>query len=98
MGRYVHVLRNNSGTDKVRRGQRTIKDVFDVLPVNEKVSPSHLNDTTVPACIDWRVACITARADVYTMMMGSLTDDQMRHSPDDVVEANVQSVRRINKC
>ena len=40
----------------------------------------------------WRAACITARADVYVMMMGSVTDDQKRHSPDYIDEADVQSV------
>ena len=35
----------------------------------------------------WGVACVTARADVYAMMMGSLTDDQILHNPHYVDEA-----------
>ena len=38
------------------------------------------------------VAYMTARADVYAVMMGSLTDDQTRHSPAYTDEANVQPV------
>ena len=43
----------------------------------------------------WGVACITARADVFTMMIGSLTRDQIRKGSPDYIhgidEANVQS-------
>ena len=36
----------------------------------------------------WGVACIAARAEVYAM--DSLTDDQKKHSPDYIDDANVQ--------
>ena len=41
----------------------------------------------------WGVALITARAGVHATMMGSLPDDQVRHSPDYryIDEATVQS-------
>ena len=37
----------------------------------------------------WVVASITARVDVYVMMVGSLTDDQIRHSPDYIDGSNL---------
>ena len=43
----------------------------------------------------WGVACITLRSNVYAMMMGSLDDRQIRHSPDYIDEANIQSVAKI---
>ena len=44
----------------------------------------------------WGVACITARADVYAMMMGSLIDDEERHCPQCIDEANVQPVLKYS--
>ena len=44
----------------------------------------------------WGVACVTARAGVYAIMMGSLTDDHIRHRPDFMDEAKVQSVSSKN--
>ena len=45
----------------------------------------------------WVVASITARVDVYVMMVGSLTDDQIRHSPDYFDGAHDQStLKNIN--
>ena len=54
------------------------------------VLPSHSNEYR--ASMHWGVACIKARADVYAMMIGPLTDDHTRHSPDYVDEGDVQSV------
>ena len=67
-------MRNHSRTDEVRRGQRT-KHVIDVLPLKIKRRPGTQTSTVL---MHWGVASITARADVYAMMMGSLTDDQIR--------------------
>ena len=54
------------------------------------MSAGHSNEYS--ASMHWGMACITARADVYAMMMGSLTDDQTRHSPDYIGKTNVCSV------
>ena len=48
--------------------------------LKKKISPSHLNEYR--ASMHGGVACRIARADLHAMMMGSLTDDQIRHSPD----------------
>ena len=49
--------------------------------------------------MQWGVACMTARittrTDVYATMVGSLTDDQVRQSPDYTDEANVQPAVKI---
>ena len=77
-----NVLRNNSVRDNGRRGQRT-KHVFIWTFCLQKINATQPLER-VPCCCNmhWGVACTTARADdVYAMMMGSLTDDQMRHSP-----------------
>ena len=74
---------------KVRRGQRT-KHVSDVLP-SKIMSFSHSNGYRAINSMNWGVAFVAARADVY-VMMSSLTDDQIRQSPYFIDEANVQSV------
>ena len=89
----VLVLCNNSKTYNVRRGQRT-QHVLDVLPSKNNFHSSTRTSTVLPGTWQhhWGEACITARrADVYAMMMGSLTDDRLRHSPDYTDEANVSA-------
>ena len=39
----------------------------------------------------WGVAIVTACADVNAMMMGSRTDDHIRHNPDYIDDVSVQS-------
>ena len=56
--------------------------------IRDRLSPSHSN--TYRASMHWGVACIAARSGVYAM--GSLTDDHIRHRPDFMNEAKVQSV------
>ena len=58
---------------KSDRGQRA-KHVLGVLTFKTELQPSRSNEYR--ASMHWGVACIAARADVFAMMMGSLTDDR----------------------
>ena len=73
------------------RVQRT-KHFFDVLPFNIYYHRATRTSPVQSCARYWGVACIWARADMYAIIIGSLADDQIRHSPEYIDEANIQSV------
>ena len=79
-------MRDNSKTksDADREQTRFRRSAF-----KKKLPPGRSNEYR--ASMHWGVACITAHA----MTMGSLTDDQIRYSPDDVDEANFGQYLKI---
>ena len=66
-------MRNNS---HAKSGADREPDVFRRSAFKTELSPGHSNEYR--ASMHWGVACIIARADVYAVMMGSVTDDQIR--------------------
>ena len=69
------MLRNHSETDKFRRGQKP-NSFFEVLSTYLKPSRSNQHRARIPK----GVTCITYRANIYAMMIGSLTDEQTGHN------------------
>ena len=66
-------------------------NMFQTFCLEKKCSPSHYSEYRDINSIHWGVVCIAARADVYAMMMCSLTDDHIRQ-PRSYHQANFQSV------
>ena len=71
MGRYVFCA-----TAKQSQTRTENQTCFRRSALKKNLSPSHSSEYRVS--MHWGVACTTARADVYAMMMGSLTHDQIR--------------------
>ena len=76
---------------KVRRGRENQTCAYSRRSAFRK--NNHSNEYR--ASMHWGMVCTTAGAGVYAMTMGSLTDDQIRHSPDYTDEANVSVRHKI---